>query len=60
MANNKYQIGKEKAREEAMDWQYEFPEKTYTYSEAAEWTSYFRKLGKRYGLLTEFEENGII
>ena len=60
MANKKYQIGKAKAREEAIDWQYEFSDKIYTYSELAYWTSYFRKLGKRYGLLTEFEENGII
>lgn len=60
MSNN-YQIQKEKAREKAIDWQYNFANNpNISYSELAYWTDYFTKLGKRYGLLEEFRENGII
>ena len=31
----------------------------YSWGEVAEWQSKFEKLGKRYGLLREFRENGI-
>lgn len=55
-----YAERKEKAREEAIEWQYSFSEKDHYMSEYAYWGSYFEKLGKRYGLLREFRENGII
>lgn len=55
---NNYQIAKENAREKAREWQ--LAEDNYSYSELAYWQSYFERLGKRYGLLTEFRENGII
>lgn len=57
--NNKYQNGKEIARQRALDWQSEFPEKRMTWGEIAMWQRYFERLGKRFGLLTEFRENGI-
>ena len=56
---NNYQVAKENARQKAIDWQYEFSEKSMSWEELAYWQSYFERLGKRYGLLTEFRENCI-
>lgn len=55
-----YAERKAKAREEAIEWQHSFSEEDHYMSEFAYWGSYFEKLGKRYGLLREFRENGII
>ena len=57
---NKYEIAKENARQKAIDWQLEFIEKDHYMSEYAYWNNYFTKLAKRYGLIKEFRENGII
>lgn len=54
-----YAERKENVREEAIDWQYEASEKNLSYGELAEAGDYFYKMGKRYGLLREFRENGI-
>ena len=54
-----YQKRKEKVRNEAIDWQNDFCNQTYSWGELAEWGNYFENLGKRYGLLEEFRENGI-
>ena len=56
---NKYQLGKERARQEAIDWQLEASQKCLSYGELFEACYHFEKLGKRYGLLKEFRENGI-
>lgn len=56
---NKYQKNKMRIEEEARNWQLEFSEHNYSWGELAEWGDYFRKQGKRYGLLKEFRENGI-
>ena len=56
---NAYQLKKEKARQEAIEWQYDAVEQNYSYGELAEFGNYFYALGKRYGLLREFRENGI-
>lgn len=56
---NNYQVAKENARQKAIDWQYEFSETPMSWGELAYWQEYFEKLGKRYGLLTEFRENCI-
>lgn len=56
---SKYQEMKEKARNEAIDWQYDFENHSYSWGEVAAWAEYFERLGRRYGLLTEFRENGI-
>ena len=57
----KYQAGKEAARATAQEWQNDFTEYNICYwSELATISEYFEKLGRRYGLLTEFRENGII
>lgn len=60
MEKSRYQKGKEKARAEAIAWQNDFGEHDYFYSELADFSDRFTKLGKRYGLLREFKENGII
>lgn len=44
---------------EAIDWQAWLSENSVSYEGLAIATSYFYKMGKRYGLLTEFRENAI-
>lgn len=56
----KYQDGKAKAIDEAIDWQREASEKCLSYGELYEAGEYFTRLAKRYGLIKEFKENGII
>lgn len=56
----KYQKEKEKAREEAISWQCNFGEHSASWEEIALATDYFEKQAKRYGLVSEFRENGII
>lgn len=49
------------ARERAKDFLNSFVEgKTYYWSDLAYYGDLFERLGRRYGLLTEFRENGII
>lgn len=57
---NTYQRAKERVRDKAIEWQTTFNEHSYSYGELANWGEYFKRLGRRYGLLTEFKENGII
>lgn len=56
----KYEIKKEEARQKAIDWQIEFSQNDHYMSEYAYYNNYFYKLAKRYGLIKEFKENGII
>lgn len=56
---NTYQKNKQRIREEAIEWQADFPNHNYSWGEIAYFEDYFRRQGKRYGLLTEFRENGI-
>lgn len=55
-----YQERKENARNKAIEWQQDFENHNYSYGELAAWTEYFKKLARRYGLIEEFTENGII
>ena len=55
-----YHEKKEELRQEAIDWQMAFDENDYSYEELAQFQEYFETQGRRYGLLTEFRENGII
>lgn len=55
-----YQKAKERAREKAKNWQLDFANHSYSWEELAVFAEHFTKLGKRYGLLKEFRENGII
>lgn len=58
--NNKYLIEKEKARNKAIQWQHEFSSKSYSYYDLMIQQEIFYKLAKRYGLIKEFRENGIL
>ena len=55
-----YTTAKENARQRAIDFQSDFCINSYSYEELSEFAEYFTKLAKRYGLITEFRENGII
>jgi hypothetical protein len=55
-----YEKGKANARYLAEEYQYESSEWSLSWREFCEWTDYFYRLGKRYGLLEEFKENAII
>lgn len=57
---NKYQRAKEAARNKAVEWQNNFCDENYSYGELAYWGDYFWRLARRYGLVREFRENGII
>lgn len=54
-----YADGKERARNEAIEWSLTFCEHNYSYGELAVWSDYFTRLGKKYGLMREFHENAI-
>ena len=56
---NNYQKGKTAARETAIEWQAENANFQYSYGGSLILQEYFHKIGKRYGLLKEFRENGI-
>lgn len=53
-----YAQRKENARQLAIEWQGN--DTAYSYEGIGIVSDYFYKLGKRYGLLREFKENGII
>lgn len=56
-----YRKRQEQLRNEAIEWQYTFDNGEVVYwSDIAEWGDYFKYWGKRFGLLREFKENGII
>ena len=57
---NKYQKGKEKTRNEAVEWQADFASHNYSYGELTYFSGYFEAKAVRYGLVKEFRENGII
>ena len=60
MMMTRYEMKKEEARKEAIDWQHDFANHDYSWDELAEWREHFYKLAKKYGLIHEFQENGII
>lgn len=51
---------KEEVRQEAIKWQSKLSHYAYSYGDLVYWGNYFEKQGKRYGLLKEFKENGIL
>ncbi len=57
---NAYRKAQERARNKARDWQLDFGNHNYSYSELAKYGNYFERLAKKYGLVKEFRENGII
>ena len=54
-----YQEHKARVRDLAIEWQAAFSEHNYSGAELADWSDVFLRLGRRYGLLQEFRENGI-
>ena len=60
MYSDNYKEKKEKIRKEAIEWQKEFAKHNYSYGELAYYQLYFENKGKRYGLIREFKENGIL
>lgn len=59
MDKNYYNRLKEAARQAAIEWQLTFGENPMSWNELAYICQRFYTLGKRYGLLKEFRENGI-
>lgn len=59
MANN-YQKRKEQARQEAIGWKNSFALYSYSFEELYYIANRLKEIGKRYGLLKEFRENGIV
>lgn len=57
---SKYSMNKERVRDMAIEWQSDFENHNYSYGELMEYSNMFERLGKRYGLIKEFKENGII
>ena len=57
---SKYQQLKARARQTAIDWQRLASETAQSYEQLATASAYFSMIGKRYGLLKEFRENGIL
>lgn len=57
---NRYQKGKARAIQIAIEWQNSFEDSNYSYGELAYYQDYFEKLARRYGLVREFRENAII
>ncbi len=54
------ELMKEVIRQTAIEWQANFPNHDYSLGELLYFQGIFEKYGKRYGLLREFRENGII
>lgn len=57
---NRYQRSKNAAREQAIAWQVNSAEQSPSYGEIAARQWQLERLARRYGLLREFRENGII
>lgn len=55
-----YQQRKAEARKKAIFWQMHYEMLVYFQTDLNDFSDYFWKIGKRYGLLREFTENGII
>ena len=57
---SEYQRNKHYLREQAIQWQAEFDNHNYSTLELICYQNYFERMSKRYGLIKEFRENGII
>lgn len=55
-----YKEKKSEAISEAIQWQYTFSDRVISYEELCEETEHFVKLAKRYGLIREFKQEGVI
>lgn len=57
---NSYQRGKNAAREQAIQWQADFSDRSIPWAAIAAQQRHFEQLARRYGLVREFRENAII
>jgi len=58
---SKYYEKKEEARQEVINWQSSLSDfGNYSYKQLSDWYEHFYELAKRYGLIKEFKENGIL
>lgn len=57
---SKYKMIKGVVRNLAIEYQYKFSELNYSYYDLIGWQRFFEEYGKKYGLIKEFKENGII
>lgn len=55
-----YRIEKEKVRQKAIEWQHTFNNKSISFEALVYIGEHLEKLARRYGLIKEFRENGII
>ncbi len=55
-----YKITQDVVRNLANEYQYSFNNLNYSYYDLIGWQNFFEEYGKRYGLIKEFKENGII
>lgn len=60
MEKSRYIAIKNNIRKIAQTWQTNYPRFAWTYGELAEIQAHFEKLARRFGLVREFRENGII
>lgn len=56
----RYQLNKGRARDLAIQWQQWQENAVYDYASSIRWASIFEAIGRKYGLLREFRENGIL
>lgn len=59
-AMTRYLRGKEEVRQFAIDWQADFENHNYSYAKLAAFQDVFSRLARKWGLVREFRENGII
>ena len=57
---SKYREMQEKTRQEAIEWQLDFEKQDYCWGELQVYQQYFENKARKYGLVKEFRENGII
>lgn len=57
---NYYQQQQDSLRNEAIEWQLDFSNHNYSWTELIDYQNYFYTNAKKYGLVKEFIENGII
>ena len=57
---SRYRKYQEQIRQFAIEWQADVGKYSYSYGELAVYQDMFRRLARRWGLVREFRENGII
>ena len=56
----RYQLKQAHARQIAIDWQWNFNHNSHSWQYCADWQARFERIGRKYGLIREFRENGIL